>query len=153
MKQLTIFALISMIFMANAMAGCRLNDSGDNICTGENALFISDPGNPDIEEAFEAVEVKELSFPSALVKLIIDSRKKLDVQISDLVGNIICSDDEPVCKGDKVSVLPQCEDKFGKNSYKVLDVFQNGLALLKKSRFSSQKMLIAQDCLSVIKHN
>jgi len=136
--------------MANVMAGCRLNNVGDNICTGEHALFISDPGNQEIEKAYEAVKVESLHFPSVEVKMVFSDRKTFNTDINALIGNIICSDEDPICKGDKVAVLPQCEDKFNKKSFKVLDVFENGLVLLKKSAFSGQKMLVLLGCISIV---
>lgn len=128
MKKLILASFLISLIASNAMAFCKINQYGHNICTGEKALLVlegsnqkSDQIDPNVNSKFKVVVVK--SVYAAESKAIIVGDKE-PIHLDKLMGNKLCDNSEPLCEGQKVQIKSDCPNLEEKEVYKISKVFE-----------------------------
>ena len=142
LRHLIIFAIFC--FPLIVQAECQLNQYGFNICTGESALWKKDP------DVLIRVKVMELRYFETVIQ---DGREKTTADINELIGNIgniDCQGDYSLCKGQKISIKPQCQSSFPEKEYLIKEVYENQmLESLEGNFFLKKIILIPFNCVEI----
>lgn len=131
---------IAYLYAALSFADCAINLKGDDICTGQRALY-SENYNAEPDE----LEIVRVDFIDSLNRVFINSAVgNIMVDVEKLVGVEDCQ--EEYCKQRKVEVDLDCTQAVHKRKVLIQNVFSNGQVAVKERLFS-KPTLINKDCI------
>lgn len=155
MRQVTVFTILLLVSANSALALCKLNQQGHNICTKEKALLVvekADENRNSINKQYEVVSIKKHIFRERTVIIKGKTVGEKEVKIDDLVGNKLCEDDDTLCRGDKVIIREECIDPKLKSKYKVAEKYENDIVELSTgTMFFAKSFLTADNCIDSAK--
>jgi hypothetical protein len=154
MRQVSVFTLLFLLTAQSALALCKLNIKGHNICTSEKALLVvNDTENPEsLDKQYEVVTIKKHIFRERTAIIKGKESGEVEVHLDELVGNKLCEDNDTLCKGSKVVIREECIDPKYKSKYKVNEKFENDVVELSTGGLFFSKSFLADDnCLDSAK--